>query len=66
MKATLEFNLPEERTEHLHALNGTKFLIILDEIDGLARGLLKHGDTTNQEQVIKTMEAIRALMPEEL
>jgi hypothetical protein len=66
MKATLEFTLPEERMEHLHALNGIDHLSILHKIDDLARSLLKHGETANQEQVIKTLESIRALMPEEL
>lgn len=66
MKATLEFELPEEKQEHRHALNGAQYFIILDEIDVIAGGILKYGDPGDREQVVKALERIRALMPQEM
>ena len=43
MKATLEFNLPEEQTEHYNAINGSTFRYCLQELDGELRNWLKHG-----------------------
>lgn len=43
MKATLEFNLPEEEQEHLDAVNGTKWKILLMDFDRTLRNYLKHG-----------------------
>lgn len=44
MKATLEFNLPEEQEEFRDAVNGTKNQIILDEIwIEVFRPFYKHG-----------------------
>lgn len=45
MKATLEFNLPEEDREHLDAVNGTKWKILLSDFDQTLRRYLKHGHT---------------------
>jgi hypothetical protein len=66
MKATLEFNLPEEAMKHRHALNGPRYLSILDEVDGMARIALADGDLTDPKVVTDVLEAIRKLMPEEL
>lgn len=44
MKAILEFNLPEEAEDHLHALNGIKYKIALDELDEWLRKLSKYED----------------------
>lgn len=44
MKATLEFNLPEEQEEHELALNGHKYKIAVEEIwNQVFRPYYKHG-----------------------
>lgn len=43
MKATLEFTLPEERTEHICAVKGMDTILILDELLNEIRSYLKHG-----------------------
>jgi hypothetical protein len=43
MKATLSFSLPEEKVDHLDALNGTQWKIAVNELDQLLRNWLKHG-----------------------
>ena len=44
MKATLTFNLPEEREEFIDALNGAAYKVALDDIHTqLFRPLHKHG-----------------------
>jgi len=47
MKATLEFNLPEEEQEHRNALDGTRFKYCLQELDGELRNWLKYGNPFN-------------------
>lgn len=42
MKATLEFNLPEEQNEHLYALKGTDALLVIDDLLNEIRSLLHH------------------------
>ena len=44
MKATLEFNLPEEHDEHLNALQGLSWQMALYEVDQHLRSIVKHGD----------------------
>jgi hypothetical protein len=43
MKATLEFNLPDERGEHLRAVHAGAAWCALYEIDNRLRNLLKYG-----------------------
>ncbi len=43
MKATLTFDLPEERTEHCCAVHSLALYSTLTEIDQRLRSLLKHG-----------------------
>jgi predicted nucleotidyltransferase len=43
-KATLTFNLPEERYEHEVAINGHKWKSIVYELSILLRNKLKHGN----------------------
>ena len=42
MKAILEFNLPEEAEEHRTALNGPKYLVVLQELDAKLRNMKKY------------------------
>lgn len=43
MKATIEFNLPEEQDEHAYALAGLDALIVIDELLNEIRNKLKYG-----------------------
>lgn len=43
MKATLEFNLPEDTSEHLRAINAGAAWVALHEIDNRLRNLIKYG-----------------------
>jgi hypothetical protein len=43
MKATLEFNLPEDQQEHYDAINGSTFKYCLQEMDEQLRGWRKYG-----------------------
>jgi hypothetical protein len=43
MKASLEFNLPEDKNEFEMASNASKIYYILREIDEQLRGFLKYG-----------------------
>ena len=56
MKATLEFNLPEEHDEHLNALQGLSWQMLLFEVDQQLRNTVKHGDS---EQLADYAEKIR-------
>lgn len=43
MKATLEFNLPEEQHEHAYALAGVDALLVIDELLNEIRDKLRYG-----------------------
>jgi hypothetical protein len=43
MKATLEFTLPEERTEHICAVKGMDAILVIDDLLNEIRSFLKHG-----------------------
>jgi hypothetical protein len=43
MKATLEFNLPEDQKDHYDAINGSQFKYCIQEMDEELRGWLKYG-----------------------
>jgi len=43
MKATLEFNLPEETIEHLDALHGSEWKTIVMDLHRSLRNIRKHG-----------------------
>jgi hypothetical protein len=52
VRATLEFNLPEERTEHLQAVHAGAAWALLEDIDQHLRSVIKHGHD------YKTVEAL--------
>jgi 3-methyladenine DNA glycosylase AlkC len=56
MKATLEFNLPEEHDEHRVAVQGMDWQMILFEVDQRLRDTVKHGDS---EQLADYAQTIR-------
>ena len=43
MKATLEFNLPDDRNEHLRAVHAGAAWSMIYEIDNRLRNLIKYG-----------------------
>jgi len=43
MKATIEFNLPDDASEHRLAINGQKYWSVLYEFNEELRRLMKHG-----------------------
>jgi hypothetical protein len=65
MKATLEFNLPEDAHEHMRAIQSNHAWCALYEIDSMLRNLLKHGDdryeTVGELAMAIRTKAIQAL-----
>ena len=59
MKATLEFNLPEEREEFKSASDGWKWQSVVWDFDQMLRGKIKHG---NQEELVPVREALNGLI----
>lgn len=43
MRATIEFDLPDESYEHLRTLHGREAFRVLEAIDEKLRQILKHG-----------------------
>lgn len=43
MKATLEFNLPDERDEHIRAVQAAAAWACLDDLDMMLRNAMKYG-----------------------
>jgi hypothetical protein len=52
MKATLEFNLPEEQAEHYFAIKGADILNVLWELKAELRSMLKYGELPEQQYEI--------------
>jgi hypothetical protein len=50
MKATLEFNLPEETHEHELAINAATMYSAICDLDNHLRNVIKHGD---QSEMVK-------------
>ncbi len=61
MKALLEFNLPEDQSEHKLALDGSKWMTVCHEIDRWLRSLEKHED----RHTLK-VEEVRSRLYEEM
>lgn len=62
MKATLQFDLPEEQPEFYHATHGVDYSVALDEIDNLLRAHLKYEVHTHWDS--QTVEEIREALGE--
>ena len=60
MKATLEFNLPEDASDHLRAVQANHAWSALYDIDSILRNLLKHGNDR-----YKTIEELAQAIREE-
>jgi hypothetical protein len=52
MKATIEFNLPEEQAEHYCAMKGADMLNVLWELRSELRDMLKYRDLPGQQHEI--------------
>ena len=59
MKAILEFNLPEEDTEHYYAVNGDKFAFVISDINDWLRDILKYNSEKNSEDALEAFEKTR-------
>jgi hypothetical protein len=64
MKATLEFDLPDDQAEFDAARLGRAALSALWQIDQHCRSLLKHGEPTDEEA--RLAKDIRAMIEPEL
>ena len=60
MKATLEFNLPEDQAEHYCAIKGADMLNVLWELKAELRSMLKYGELP--EQQYKIVEQIQGYL----
>ena len=56
MKATLEFNLPEDELDLSNAINGNKFKLILWDMDQHLRNIVKHSEN---EEAVEIAEELR-------
>lgn len=56
MKATLEFDLPEEKEDHCDALKGSEWKWAVDDIINYLRNETKHVDHTVEEY--NTLDAV--------
>jgi hypothetical protein len=61
MKATLEFNLPEDELDLSNAINGNKFKLILWDMDQHLRSIAKYSE--NEEEV-RVAEELRDKLQE--
>ena len=52
MKATLEFNLPEDQAEHYCAIKGVDMLNVLWELKAELRSMLKYGELPDKQYEI--------------
>jgi len=57
MKATLEFNLPEEDAEHRMAIDGSNWKYVVTEMDEYFRSQIKYQDLSGE--VTKALQAAR-------
>lgn len=57
MKATLEFQLPDEREEHIRAVHAADAWATLDDIDQELRRILKYGSEISRDQLAETIRA---------
>jgi len=52
MKATIEFNLPEDQAEHYCAIKGADMLNVLWELKTELRSMLKYGELPDKQYEI--------------
>lgn len=57
MKATLEFQLPEERDEHIRAVHAAEAWALLDDIDQELRRIVKYGSEITRDQLAEEIRS---------
>ncbi len=62
MRASLNFNLPDDDYEFQAALLGQKAICALWDIDHRCRSLIKHGDASDDSVLLA--EQIRSMIPD--
>jgi len=65
MKATLEFNLPEETEEFKMASCALNLVCVINEIEDYLREQIKHNDKITEEQLI-VIEQVRDKLQDEI
>lgn len=53
MKATLEFNLPDDSTELELATIASQMYATINQVDAMLRNQLKHGDETKDRNIME-------------
>ena len=61
LKATLKFDLPEDQGDFDAAMHGREALSALWDIDQRLRGLLKHGEQTEEQRQLAA--DVREMIP---
>ena len=56
MKAILEFNLPEDKSDHSLAVNASKLYCILENISNIVRSYYKYRENPNIDDLIKEIQ----------
>lgn len=64
MKATLQFNLPDETTEHLDALHGTDWKMVAWSLDNTLRNWQKHEH--NFKDAASAIDMMREFLHQEI
>lgn len=59
MKATLEFNLPEEKEEYETCYHGTKWSLVVWNLDQELRKRTKYAPDNTPEEVVEELQEIR-------
>lgn len=55
MEAVLKFNLPEEDLDFYNAINGTKFKVVLHEIDNHLRSIVKYSEDESKADIAQNI-----------
>jgi hypothetical protein len=63
-KITIEYRLPEEQNDFMASIHAREALLALWEIEQKLRGLLKHGNPTEEQSELA--REIRDMIPTEL
>lgn len=61
MKAVLKYNLPEDNYEFNNAINGTKLITIIEDVDNYIRGKMKYSVGLTEDQM-DTYEDVRSYL----
>jgi len=62
MKATLEFDLPEDRHDHEYALAGLDALLVIDDLLNEIRSAVKHNSGRLAQCDILSLEVVREFL----